>query len=398
MATKQEICTRYLREYLKASKQGKGAILSVIREVTGMHRKAIVRKLKALQMRDSSNQQNRGRKEVYGPDVTAALRVVWEAGNEVCAELLYPVLNEYLDILKRDGMWRYRELTTNQLRSMSLGTMKRRIGTFMKARKKRKGLCGTKPSSLKSLIPIFNGPWEGKPPGYGQIDTVVHCGTTLLGDYAYTLNYTDATTLLVIPHAQWNKGQEATKRSMEEVKKRLPFPLKGVHPDSGAEFINEFVYGWCQSVGIEMTRSRAGKKNDNMYVEERNGHVVRKFVGYWRFDCVEAVHALNQLYGVLTPYLMHFVAVRRTLTKEKVLSKYRRTYEKHPRTPYQRILEHPAIDETMKVRLRQEHEKLNPLVLKREIDKRLQTLYDVQKRYGQSNSQIPSTVTVSNDL
>lgn len=126
-----------------------------------------------------------------------------------------------------------------------------------------------------------------------------------------------------------------------------------------------------------------------MYVEERNGHVIRRFVGYQRFDCLEAVDALNDLYDVLTPYLAHFVAVRRTLTKEKVLSKYRRTYEKNPRTPYQRILEHPEVSEDVKQRLREEYEKLNPLVLKRKIDKRLQTLYDVQKRCGQSNSQYP---------
>lgn len=351
-----------------------------------MHRKAVIRKLKALHMRDSSKRHHRGRKETYGPDVTAALKDIWEAGSGVCGELLYPMVGEYIDILKRDGMWHHRESTTNQLRSMSLGTMKRRIGMFMKIRKKRKGLSATKPSSLKRLIPVFNGSWEGKPPGYGQIDTVVHCGNTLLGDYAYTLNYTDTATLLVIPRAQWNKGQEATKNSMEGVKQKLPFPLKGVHPDSGSEFINEFVYGWCQSAGIEMTRSRPGKKNDNMYVEERNGHVIRRFVGYQRLDCREAVDALNHLYDALTPYLMHFIAVRRTRTKEKVLSKYRRTYEPNPRTPYQRILEHLEVDEVVKARMREEHGNLNPLVLKREIDKRLQTLYDVQKRCGQSKS------------
>lgn len=394
MATKNEIFSRYLGEYLKAVKARKSEILTTIREIVGMHRKASIRKFRALQMHDPTREDRRGRRIEYGPDVTAALRTVWEVGNEICAELLHPVVSEYIDILKQDGMWNHRESATNQLRSMSLGTMKRRIGKFLKTGRARKGLSATKPSSLKRLVPIFSGPWEGKPPGYGQIDTVVHCGNTLLGDYAYTLNYTDAATLLVIPRAQWNKGQEATKQSMEAVQKQLPFPLKGVHPDSGSEFINAFVYEWCQAVGIEMTRSRPGKKNDNMYVEERNGHVIRKFVGYQRLDCREAVDALNKVYDVLIPYLMHFIPVRRTLVKEKVQSKYRRTYEPYPRTPYQRVLEHPVVDETVKTPLREEHERLNPLFLKREIDKRLQSLYDVQKRSGQSNSRIPTTVTV----
>ena len=389
MATKTEIFTRYLGEYLKAEKSRKTEILNVVCAVTGMHRKAAVRKFHSLQMKDPAKRDPRGRKEEYGPDVIAALKDAWEAGNEVCGELLHPMIGEYIDILMRDGMWTHGKEATGKLRAMSLGTMKRRVRRFLKAGRARKGLSTTKPSALKTLIPIFTGPWDGKPPGYGQIDTVVHCGATLLGDYAYTLNYTDAATMLAIPRAQWNKGQEATQQSMAAVKERLPFPWKGAHPDTGSEFINAFVYGWCQTEGIELSRSRPGKKNDNMYVEERNGHVVRKFVGYLRLDCREAVDALNAVYDVLTPYLMHFVAVRRTLSKEKFQSKYRRTYEKNPRTPYRRILEHPAVEETVKAKLRDEHATLNPLVLKREIEKRLRYLYDIQKRCGNPNSQSP---------
>ena len=133
-----------------------------------------------------------------------------------------------------------------------------------------------------------------------------------------------------------------------------------------------------------LSRSRPGKKNDNMYVEERNGHVIRKHVGYMRLDCPEAVDALNTLYDVLTPYLMHWVAVRRTREKEKIQSRYRRVYEKKAQTPYQRILAHPAVDTAVKERLRQEHDMLNPLVLKHEIERRLDTLYAVQKQYGKT--------------
>lgn len=384
MATKNEVFIRFLGEYLKAEKPRKTEILNTVCAVTSMHRKSAVRKFRALQMRDPAKSERRGRAVEYGPDVTAALRNIWEAGSEVCGELLQPMVSEYIDILMRDRMWRHTATTTDQLRTMSLGTMKRRVGRFLKAGRGRKGLHATKPSALKTLIPVFTGPWEGKPPGYGQIDTVVHCGNTLLGDHAYTLNYTDVATMLVVPRAQWNKGQEATQHSMQAVKVRLPFPWLGAHPDTGSEFINAFVYRWCVAEGIELSRSRPSKKNDNMYVEERNGHVVRKFVGYQRLDCPEAVDALNAVYDVLTPYLMHFVAVRRTLLKEKVQSKYRRTYEKNPRTPYQRIIAHPAVDETVKVKLREWHVRLNPLALKRKIEKQLQYLYDIQRCYGQS--------------
>jgi hypothetical protein len=386
METKNEVFGRYKKEYWQTTKQRKGEILSVVCEVTAMQRKAAIRKFRVIQMRNSSSDETRGRSVYYTADVTAALKDIWIAGNEVCGELLHPVVPEYVAILKRDSMWKHGDEATQKLLAMSLGTMKQRVGEFFKIRRGRKGISATKPSALKNLIPVFNGPWEDKPPGFGQIDTVVHCGSSLLGDMVYTLNYTDAATYAVIPRAQWNKGMEQTKKSMQAIKERMPFLWLGAHPDTGSEFINRFVVDWCKDEKIDLSRSRPGKKNDNMYVEERNGHVIRKTVGYQRLDCPEAVDALNFLYDVLTPYLIHFVAVRRTLEKEKVQSKYRRTYEKIPKTPYQRILEHPAVMDEVKEILRREHAVLNPLTMKREIEKRLMAVYDVQKRYGKPKS------------
>jgi hypothetical protein len=383
MSTRKEVIQEHLENYLKASKEKKGHILDHITAVLGQHRKTIIRALRREQLRNRRKQRRRpGPRMLYTPDVKAALKDIWYTGNEVCAELLYPMIGEYTAILQRDSMWKHGTETTAKLQRMSLGTLKRRIGEFFKIRRGKNGISATKPSALKQIVPIFIGPWEDKPPGFGQIDTVVHCGSTLLGDMVYTVNYTDAATMAVIPRAQWNKGQEATCKSLQVIQERMPFPLRSVHPDSGSEFINRFVIGWCVKEEIEPSRSRPGKKNDNMYVEERNGHVIRKHIGYTRLDCMEAVDALNAVYDVLTPYLLHFVAVRRTLKKEKLQSKYLRTYEKMPQTPYQRILEHRAVGEETKEKLRREHAKLNPLLLKHEMEKRLQTLYDVQKRYG----------------
>lgn len=383
MGTRKEVLVEHLGNYLKASKEEKGRILDHVAAVLSQHRKTVIRSFRREQLRNRRRPKKRpGPPMIYTPDVKAALKDIWYAGNEVCAELLYPLIREYITILQRDGMWNHSPEATTKLQQMSLGTLKRRIGAFFKIRQGKKGISTTKPSALKQIVPIFMGPWENKPPGYGQIDTVVHCGSTLLGDMVYTVNYTDAATLAVLPRAQWNKGQEATQKSLQTIKERAPFPLLGFHPDTGSEFINRFVIDWCITEKIELSRSRPGKKNDNMYVEERNGHVIRKHIGYMRLDCLEAVHALNAVYDVLTPYLLHFVAVRRTLSKEKLQSKYRRTYEKTPKTPYQRIREHEAVTESVKEKLHQEHAKLNPLILKREIEKRLQTLYDVQKRYG----------------
>lgn len=385
MATKKEVLREHLSQYLKASREEKREILNYLVPVLGMHRKAVIRAMRHEQMRDRMKQNKKpGPHRIYTPDVIAALKDIWNAGNEVCGELLHPVVDEYVDILIRDDMWHHGEETTEKLRQMSEGTMKRKVGAFFKIRRGRRGISATTPSVLKKLIPVFTGPWKNKPPGYGQIDTVVHCGATLVGNMAYTVNYTDAATFLTIPRAQWNKGMEATRKSMQAIKDRMPFPWRGAHPDTGSEFINWFVIEWCKKEKIELSRSRPGKKNDNMYVEERNGHVIRKTVGYIRLDCPETVDALNALYDVLVLYLMHFVAVRRTCTREKIKSTYRRTYEKDPKTPYQRILRHTAVKKSVKERLRKEHALLNPLILKREIEKRLDTVYGTQKRYGKS--------------
>ena len=381
MKTKKEIFNEYLEEYLKTDKDRKTLLLNHVCFVTKMHRKAAIRKFRTLQLRDPYRQEQRGRSEYYGPDVTVALKEVWVAGNDVCGELLHPVIGEYIDILIRDKMWKHVDATTAKLRAMKLATVKRRVGNFLKARGKRSGVSATRPSHLKNIIPIFNGPWKELPPGNGQIDTVLH-NDTMLGDAVYTLNYTDSATCLCIQRAQWNKGQEATLESMKEIKKKLPYPWLMAHPDTGSEFINFLVKEWFEDNDIKFTRSRPGRKNDNMYVEERNGHVIRKMIGYVSLTCRGVVKPLNEYYYVLYPYLMHFVTVRRMIGKEKDNSKYKRIYEKVPMTPYQRILLHPSVSEENKKKLKIEHVKLNPLILKKEMEKRINKVYDIQQRFG----------------
>jgi len=169
---------------------------------------------------------------------------------------------------------------------------------------------------------------------------------------------------------------------MKGIKHLMPFTWLGGHPDTGSEFLNYMVLKWCEEEKIELSRSRPSHKNDNMYVEERNGHAIRKTIGYITLNCPEAVDALNAVYDILNPYLLHFVAVRRMTGKEKLSSRYKRTYEKVAKTPYRRILEHRGVSEEVKTRLKTEHNKINPLTLKQEIDRRLKTLYAVQRRFG----------------
>lgn len=383
MTTKKDIFARYLSEYLKTSKERKGEILDHVSDVTKMNRKAAIRKFRNLQLRDGSLPEGRGRKEYYTPDSAAALRTVWEAASEVCGELVHPVIPDYVKIFQRDNQWDHSSEATKKLLEMSEATVKRKVGNFLKARKRRKGISATKPGKLKEIIPIFTGPWTDKPPGYGQIDTVVHCGASLLGDMIFSVNYTDVSVLWVSFSAQWNKGERSTKESLARIRQKVTFPILGMHPDTGSEFINYNLKNWCDNEKIELTRSRPGHKNDNAYVEQKNGHVIRRWLGYTRFDCPDIVPVMNEMYDLLKTYLNHFVPSRKCLEKVRIGSKYKRKYDR-AKTAYQRVLDHSDVGSEIKDKLKQKHETLNPLLLKNEVDRLIAEIYKIQKDYRDS--------------
>ena len=385
MGTRNDIFQSHLRTYLKAGKTEKSKLLEHVCAITDMHRKAAIRKFKRLQMQSpSAAPPKRGRPVTYTPDVTAALHDIWVVASEICGELLHPVVADYVAVLERDGMWRHGEETTAQLLAMSEGLVKLRVSKFSSAARIHHGISATKPSQLTELIPVFIGPWKDKPPGYGQLDTVAHCGSSLVGAFAWTVNWTDVATLWGGRRAQWNKGQQATRDSLSYIRDKLPFAMLGAHPDTGSEFINWHLQAWCEEQAIEYTRSRPYHKNDNAYVEQKNGHVVRRFLGYTRYDGHDVIPVINELYDVLDLYLNHFVPSRKCIEKVKIGSKYKRRYDK-AQTPYARVLQHEAIDQSVKDRLTAEHEQLNPLLLKRKIDTLTKQILTIQRDYGNRN-------------
>ena len=369
MATKQSIFEEHLKEWLQVRKDKKrrGEIADHIVFTAKVHCKSVARSFRRVQMRDATHEEKRGRKMYYTPDVLLALKDVWEAADRVCGELLHPQIHEYVAVLKRDGMWPHSQEATDKLLQMSERTVKRKTTKLAQAHGENRGRSSTKPSSLKAIIPIFKGPWQDLSPGNGQLDTVAHCGDTLLGDFVFTVNYTDSSTYWSIIRPQWNKGQHATVESMQEIKARLPFPWIMGHPDSGGEFINWVAKEWFEKEGITLTRSEPGKKNDNMFVEERNGHIIRRYLGYARLDNLESLPLVHELCDTLELYTNHWKAVKRQVSKTRVGSKYVRIYEKSAKTPYQRVLEHPNISPESKQRLTDLHSTLNPLVLQRRI-------------------------------
>lgn len=378
MATKQEIFQEKLKEYLNASKEEKGVMLDSVCRVAGVHRKAAIRRFRTLQLRPRSFREHRGRKQVYDQRVTAALKDVWEAANRICAERLHPIIPEYVRVLERDRMWHHDETTTQSLLAASLGTIKNHIGTF--ERIKRAGGRGTtKPSALKEIIPIRRGPWQDPLPGKGEVDSVAHCGYTISGDFCYTVQYTDVATIWTCLAGQWNKGEEATRASIARIQDHLPFPLKGVDPDSGSEFINWHLKGWCDRNGIEMTRTRPYMKNDHARIEQKNYANVRHIVGYTRFDDPRHVRLLNGLYDALEDYINFFIPSVKCVAKIRIRSRQIRSYDT-AQTAYQRVLACPDVTRDVKERLRKKYATLNPLILKRMCDQMVSKLLKIPTR------------------
>jgi len=388
MATKQNIFKEHLEAWLAARghKLARGQLIRNICFVTGVHPKSVPRSFKRVQLRHSAIGERRGRVTYYTPDVTAALKTVWDVVGEPCGENLHSQLGEYVRLLKRDGFWSHDPRVTQKLLRMSQGTLKSRVLKFKRQQFPTHGQSTTSPGAIHALIPVRTGPWDKAPVGTLQLDTVAHCGDSVAGDYVFTVNAADVATLWGTRWAQWNKGQEATVQSLEAMERQTPFPILERHPDSGSEFINWHCQAWSQARGQILTRSRPNHKNDNCFVEERNGHVVRRWVGYTRFDAQAVVGALNALYEVLTPFLNHFVASRRIVAKERVGARWVIKRERVALTPYQRVLARPDVAQEVKAALRVTHEGLNLFVLKQAIDRRLKIVFTLQERYGRPKS------------
>jgi hypothetical protein len=384
------IIQEQLQTYLKAALPEKSAIITSVCQVTNMHRKAVIRAFKREQLRSSWKAGPRlGRPRYYTAETEAALAFVWEQYDYPAAERL-PVMSEAIRIFARDGMWRYGEAATKQLRGMSLGAMKVRCVAMAKKRGLLRGISTTRAGELLRSVPVFFGSWDHKGPGHGQVDTVVHSGPKLMGSMVYTVNYIDVATYWQEPVAQLNKGERATTDSLATIQGRLPFPLAGLHPDSGSEFINLVGVTWAQQQQIELTRSRPHKKNDNCYVEQRNLVVVRKYIGYERYDCAEAVDVMNELYEVLRLYLNFFQPTFKLVGKQKRVNPgdgkqaakpYKRVYDQ-VRTPYERVLARDDIDQAVKGQLTVQYESLNPKILRDRIQALTSKLERTQRELG----------------
>jgi len=234
------------------------------------------------------------------------------------------------------------------------------------------GLATTKPGTLlKNQIPVRKGCWDESRPGYLEADTVAHCGTSVEGQFVYTINTVDIATGWSEQRACWGKGQTGVHRAIADIERALPFPLRGFDCDNGTEFINwrlfEYLHSHRGRRRVEFTRGREGYPNDNAHIEEKNWTIVRQYLGYERFDNQMVLPLLNALYqGPWRLFINGFLPSVKLLEKQRIGARVVRRYDQ-PQTPLERVLAAPSVSNKDKAALRRRFKDLNPFHLQQEI-------------------------------
>ncbi|NIM59898.1 MAG: DDE-type integrase/transposase/recombinase [Candidatus Aminicenantes bacterium] len=316
----------------------------------------------------------RGRKKTYTDDVKKALIKIWYIMDCICGKRLSPVMGPIVQKLEDFGEISLTENTRAKLIGMSASTIDRLVAG---ERRKQtiKGRSNTKPGTLlKNQIPVRTfSDWDEQRPGFVEIDLVGHDGGNAKGEFMQTLDVTDVCTTWTETEAVKNKAQVWVFEALKDIRKRLPFELLGIDSDSGGEFINHHLYEYCQQENITFTRSRSYRKNDNCFVEQKNYSVVRRAVGYLRYDTEEELRIINELYRHLRLYTNFFQPSMKLIEKTRIGS---RVTKKHDiaQTPYHRVLNSPHISKSAKKALKRQYTTLNPASLKRKITRLQQKL------------------------
>jgi len=378
MKTRKEIIEANKKEYQKATKKEKKQILDSICCSTGLSRDRAARVLRKKSFNKKINIENRGRKVKYGPKVAKALEFIWTLMDYACGKRIAAGMSVMLDALERHGELVFDSDVVQKLREISSFTIDKLLKPVKKAMS-YKGISTTKPGTLlKKDIPLRLGTeWDDAIPGYTEIDLVAHCGDTAAGDYVQTLDVTDICTGWTETQAVINKAQKNVFDGLIKVEARLPFPLLGIDSDNGKEFINHQLYRYCLKKGICFTRSRPYNKNDNCHVEQKNWAVVRRNIGYDRYEGQKAVKRLNAYYEKLRLYSNFFLPQTKLIRKYRVDSKICKEYEK-PKTPYQRIQESIHIPASTKKELEKIFLTLNPVALKEEMEELLEEIFKIK--------------------
>jgi len=371
--SRQELVLALRGKYLNASWSEKKKLLDGLVTATGYDRKYAVT---LLSKGINKKQGKRNRQKIYDGAVIEALSIVWKAANRICSKRLIPFMPSLVDSLTRFKHLDISETVQERLLSMSAATADRLL--YHERRKYGgKGKSTTKPGYLiKKLIPIRTfADWNDVTPGFLEVDLVAHCGETTRGRYLNTFTLTDIATGWTELRAIIGKGEVDVLQELDVIKKLLPVPLLGLDTDNGGEFANWGMIDWCVNNSVTFTHSREYKKNDQAHVEEKNGSIVRKLIGYDRYEGLESLELLSHLYGIARLYVNFFQPCVKLVSKKRDGARVHKRYDK-AKTPCERMMESPSVAEETKTRLYTTFRSLDPVRLLQEIERAQKDLWN----------------------
>lgn len=362
-AARTELADAIRSRYTAAAGKDKRKILQEFIASTGYHEKSAIRILNgpvAVKLR-----QTRRRTPLYDEAARAALIVMWEASDRVCGKRLKALLPILLPALERNGHLNLHQEIRSKVLSMSASTIDRLLRMPKSASRTRKPPRVVPEPRRRIRMRTF-ADWNEPPPGSMEMDLVAHCGPVNRGSYVNSLVLTDIAS-------GWTEAAPIVVRegslvveTLERIREGLPFALRALDVDNGTEFVNDRLIEYCLSRGIELTRSRPYRKNDQAWIEQKNGAIVRKLLGYRRFEGLAAARMITRLYGASRLFVNFFQPSFKLAEKHRDGAKVTKRYHP-PLTPCERLLQSDRIPDVAKAKLREVSAELDPLKLLEEV-------------------------------
>ena len=363
--SRKEMLASIQEKYQAGDWKVKNQLLDGFVAATDYDRKYAIKLLNG-KVKIQTKSKKRGKPPRYDESVVHVLEILWHASNQICSKRIVPFLPELVSALERHGHLHITNDIRERVLSISPATFDRLL---RKERiKSNNGLSTTKPGTLlKNQIKIRTfADWDEETPGFFECDLVAHCGETTMGVFLNTLVMTDMITTWTECIAIIKKSADDVILGFDTAAKLLPFSVLGIDVDNGSEFINYELLNYCESNNITFTRSRPYKKNDQAHVEEKNGSIVRRIIGYDRYQSEEAWEIMCELYAVMRLYVNFFQPSLKLINKVRNGSKTVKKYDK-AKTPYQRVLSSKHIPVSIKNSLTEQYNKLDPIALKQQL-------------------------------
>jgi hypothetical protein len=375
MAARDELVAAVADRYAQGDRGERGRILDEFAAVTGYHRKHAMRLLRAGQVNRRCGP--RPGRRVYDEAVREALIVVWEASDRICGKRLRPLVPILLEAMERHGHVQLVPEVRTRLLAMSAATIDRALRDIRRQAGTATRRRSAPSAAIRRSVPVRTfADWDNPPPGFVEADLVAHSGPVARGSFVQTLVLTDIATGWTECAPLLVREQRLLTEVLGEVRKLLPFPLLGLDTDNDSVFMNETVRDYCQQVGIEFTRCRPYRKNDQAWVEQKNGAVVRRTIGYRRFEGLEAAAALARLYAAVRLFVNFFQPSFKLASKARDGALVRKRYHP-PATPCQRLMADPRTSAEVRDRVQELRAKLDPVRLLKEIRALQQQLVDI---------------------